>query len=871
MSARTGRTGPPRAAARILGALHTDQGALTHLGDFAEAYAAIEAERGRRAADRWYWGQTVLAAPCLIANRAAWHWNLFRNYSVIFGRTVAKNLGYSAITLLGLAAGLACFLLVLAYVRFESSYDRFHAKADRIFRVLSAGGDGFLKSGEFDDYMSDRLSDLIRTDVPDVRRTCRTYTSPGSVDSVLTVPGRAFTARGLVADPEILDMFTFPLLRGDPARALSAPRTLVLTRSMALKLFGDRDPVGETLSCRQAFDRTDVTVSGVIADPPRNSSLAFDFLVSLATIESDSSNAYMFDHWNIRNFRLYVELDRRAAKRAVQERIAALVRAGDPGQKDTRWSLQPVTEIHLRSRIRAEDATNDRVRDLRLFMTIALLVLAIASFNFVNLVTARAATRAREIGVRKVTGADRAQLVRQFLGESVAVTMTAALLAFGAMKLVLPRFAAVSGVPLAWSDVASGPFLLLALGMALAVGLLSGTYPALVLSGFRPAQVLRERATTGRKGSALRKILVTAQFAASIALIACAVVVSAQLRFIRTQRLGFDRERIVVIPLSEPETRARAVAMKAEMGRLPAVQAVSQTSGLPTRIGQHWRLGDIPDGRGETRTADFYFDRVDEDFLKVFGIELASGRNFEAGEKDRVLVNESFMTAMAWPDLAGRGLPLSSAETPDAVVGVIRDFRFRDAHQKMAPLVLQAAPGGTHLAVRLGPGDPVRAVEALRDVFRRNTRTQPWDFRFLDDDFNALYKKEIRTGRIFGAFATLAVAIAALGLLGLAAFAVEKRRREIGIRKVMGASPARLTIGLSREFLALVLLGNVVAWPAAWYAMSRWLESFVDRVRLGPEPFVFAAAGAFACALLTVGVQAWRAASSAPAETLRYE
>jgi putative ABC transport system permease protein len=848
--------------------LYHDNGKHTHLGDFAETYGQILAERGRGRALAWYWSQILRSLPGFIANRAYWSLSMLRNYAVISYRNAVKNPGFSLIALLGLAVGLACFILILAYVRFETSFDSFHEKRDRIYRVISTDSSPQMNASVFQAYNADPLAASLRTDYPEVRRVARFYSFENT--AVLKVADKAFTESGYFADGSLLEILSFPLLRGDGSSVLSAPGSIALTESTAQKLFGDRDPIGQVVSFRTRCSQADLNVTGVVEDPPRNSHLQFDFLISLASMEADKSNSYMFNNWNVWNFHIYVELAEPGLQKPMEEKLTASIRKLRPEAEKSavRFVLQPVTDIHLRSNIEGELSTNNEIRYIYLFLSIAVLILVIAAVNYMNLITARSSTRAREIGIRKVTGANRLQLFQQFLGESVIFAVLALVLALAIVRLAFPRFGAIAGVDIRPGDLTEGPFLLLALGAALLTGILSGAYPALVLSAFQPVRVLKELTASGKKGSRLRNFLVVGQFAASIVLIICAAVVAGQLRFIRSQRLGFDREHVVIVPLREQEARAKAKAIKTELLRYPEIESVSQTSALPTKIRSRMINNKLVNDQGETVQMDFHFDYVDEDFLKVFKIDLASGRNFSPEDKDVVLINETMARKVGWSDPLSRGI-LSMGDSC-RIIGVVKDFYFDSFHSSLEPMVL-FFERGDNLAVRIRPGDVQRTVALLKDVFERNAKSQPWEFSFYDDDFNALYRKEQRTGEIFGAFAGLAIFIAGLGLLGLAAFAVERRTKEIGIRKVLGASAPYLAFRLSREFLGLVLLANIIAWPLAYFAMSWWLRDFAYRIGLTAWPFLLAAAGALVFAFLTVSTQTFRAASADPVETLRYE
>ncbi len=872
MTASTGRSSlPPRAAEWILRRLHADNGDYTHLGDFAEIFAATLAEKGRFRAVLWYWAHVVRSLPGFVANKIYWSLSMLRNYAVISYRTIVKNAGYSLISLLGLAVGLACFILMLAYVRTETSYDRFHEKGDRIYRLISAEVKPGEKPGEFYATNPDPAATLLKTEFPEVRHAARVMKQHYD-PAVLSFEGKAFTESGLIADQDFLEVFSFPFIRGDRSRALDAPGSIVVTERVARKLYGDQDPIGKTLTYGVRRAKGDLMVTGVVKDVPGNSHLQFDYLLSLATLEADKNNGYMFKNWDVGNFTIYAELSDPAMKGPLEDKVAAWVEKNlpDAAKAGLRHFLQPLKDIHLRSNIQGELATNNEIRTVSLFFAIAVLILLIAAVNYMNLVTARSSTRAREIGIRKVAGADRRQLVRQFLGESLIFAFLALAAALAIARIALARFNAVAGAKLGFGDLLAPSFVLLVVGTTLVVGLLAGAYPALMLSSFQASKVLKEHTASGRKGSRLRDALVVAQFTASIALIVCALVVSGQLRFIQNQKLGYDREHVVIIPLREPETLAKATIIKAEFLRLPEVESVSQTSGLPTNIGSRILNNELTNDRGEKSVTDICFDYVDDGFLDVFRIPLVAGRNFSGDRKadaGSVLINESLMKAAGWTESVGKEVSLWGTKR---IIGVVKDFYFKSFHSRIEPLALMPEAGNM-LAVRLRTADIRGAVAALERVFKSTTKSQPWDFSFFDDEFDALYRKEQRTGQIFGAFAFLAVFIACLGLLGLAAFAVERRTKEIGIRKIMGASAPYLAVKLSREFVVLVLLANFIAWPVAYFAMSKWLQAFAYRISLGLGIFVLAALGAILVALLTVSTQTFRAASANLVKSLRYE
>ena len=860
---------PPALAEWILKAVYSDQGRYSHLGDFYEAFEDICRTRGRSAARTWYRLQVLKSLPGFLSNKIYWSAAMLRNYLVISFRNIVKNKWFSLINLAGLAVGMACFVLILAYVRFELSYDRFHDKSDRIFRIISREASPRADVVEFFSGTPDVLAPALTADIPEINRTTRICTFFGE-EVVLQNEEKCFVESGLFADGQFLEVFSFPLLRGDEKSALIAPGSIVITRNVARELFGEADPIGKPILFKGSYLRYDLVVTGVLKDVPANSHLQFEFLISVETMRVDKSNGYMFNTWDVANFVTYAELADPKAKTAVEQKFPAFIKKYAKDETGVQLVLQPLKDIHLRSQIRGELATNNEIRTVRLFSAIALVLLLIAGFNYVNLTTARSAARSKEIGVRKVTGAGRRQLFEQFLEESLVTAFAALAPALALIRLFWPRFKSLIGISLDFRYLLGPGLLALIFGTALLVGIFSGIYPALVLSGFPPVRALRDFARAGRKGSFLRSILVVLQFSASIILIIGTTIIWRQMNFIRSKNLGYDREHVVVIPVREKETEKAAEAIRSEYLEYPEVLGVSLTSGLPTNIRSRYLNTRFQRDNGENVAMDICFDYVDENFLDVFKIELARGRNFSkgfGGDKSAVLLNESAVRAVGWKDPIGKKVPFGPQ-----VVGVVKDFYFASFHTKIEPLALQFSPGGAgNIAVRIRPGNLPRTLARLKAGFESKTRSQPFDYFFLDDAFNRLYQKEMRAGEIFRIFAFLTIIIACLGLSGLTAFAVERRTKEIGIRKVLGASVPRLMTLLTKEFAALVLIANLLAWPVAYFAMNKWLQNFAYKINLSLVIFLGAAAGALLIALVTISFQTSRAALANPVDTLRYE
>lgn len=867
---------PPGVALWLLKNIHRDKGEYTHLGDFEEVFTSIQKEQGRFPACVWYWGQVIKSFPGFIMNRMYWGFAMFKNYLKIAFRNVLKSKGFSSINLAGLAVGLACFILILTYVQFELSYDRFHEKGDRVFQVLGRENSSEAGAVEYSDGIPDVVVPLLVKDFPEIVRATR-YFSYTTDKAILQNENKIFYQKGLYTDSEFLQIFSYPLVEGNPEAALDNSNCMLISENVAHKLFGNSSPIGKSIVYRERNTKYDISITGVFRNIPLNSHLQFDYLLSLKTLSSDKRNSYMFNNWGVGNFKVYVETVTPQVRQAVVEKFPAFLSSHlgipeDQAKKELDVFLQPIKDIHLKSRIRGELSSNLEIKYVYLFSSIAFIILLIACVNYMNLTTARSTTRAKEIGIRKVVGANRRQLFKQFIGESLLTASIATGIALLLIDLFLLRFNTLIGIDLRVNYLENGTLLMLIIGTTLLVGVASGIYPALVLSAFHPSRVLKEQASLGKKGSLLRNILVVIQFSASIMLIIGTVIIFSQLNYIKSARLGYDREHVVVIPVQEQETRQKAEAIKNELLQYPEVLNVSLTSGLPIDIRSRFLNVKLQKDNGETVKTTLHFDYVDENFLDVFKIKLAQGRGFSrelGGNEQGVLVNESLVKQMGWAEPMGKKVPLMREEVN--VIGVVEDFHFATFHRGIDVMVLYYRKIGSRIAVRVSPGDVPERIALLRRIFEKHSQSQPFDFIFLDDAYNSLYKKEQRTGEIFGTFAFIGIFIACLGLLGLASFSVERRTKEIGIRKVLGASSTRIAGLLTKEFLWLVVIANVVAWPVAYFAMHAWLQNFAYRIGLNVWMFLLALSATLCIAIITVVTQTLKASLANPVDTLRYE
>jgi putative ABC transport system permease protein len=802
---------------------------------------------------------------------------LLWNYLKVALRKLERHRIFSFITIAGMTVGLTCFVLIMTFVGFELSFDRFHEKADRIhrftYRSLSS------PATEFDTGCPDLLAPALAANITGVARAARVMES-WQEKAVLMSGKRSFLEHGIYADEHFLDIFSFPLLQGDRRSALNAAGAVVLSERTAARLFGRENPLGKAIDYRERSMRYALIVSGVMKDVPRNSHLQFDYIISVATLAADPKKKFMFNNWNVGNFLTYVELLPGHAQAEVERGIARFLKNSMPGFKDDplQVALQPLADIYLKSAIAGERNTNLRIQSVYMFISISVIILLLACLNFTILSTARALTRAKEVGLRKVVGAGRFDLVRQFIGESVLYSSLSLVLGLGLALLLLRRFAALIGIELAPRDLLGLPMVPLFLAAALFSGILAGIYPGIVLSAFKPVRAFRNFAGAGRGSSRVRNLLVVMQFFAAITLIVCTLVVFKQLHFIRSRDPGYDRERVVVIPLHDQKTRDNAAAIKNTLLGQNEVSGVtvSGSDQYPVSVRNSMGGVEVETGPGQAKKIKVRFDYVDEDFVRVMGLSLVKGRNFSrqySTDKKGILVNEALVRLAGWKGPLGKNLDVFGTrreKDPLHVLGVVRDFNFDTVHSGIEPAVLVFQPGSL-ISVRLRPGDLERSLATLKKAFAKAAPGQPFDYFFLNDAFNELYRKEQKMGEMLAVFSVLAILIACLGLFGLAVFTAERRTKEIGIRKVLGASMRSVLVMLNRDFIAWVLLANLLAWPLAYFAMKSWLREFAYKIPLGLSPFLLAGLSALAIALLTVSYQAVRAARANPVDSLRYE
>ncbi|MEM8557785.1 MAG: ABC transporter permease [Bacteroidota bacterium] len=809
---------------------------------------------------------------------------MLKNYLLIALRTLRRQKSYAAINVLGLALGLACFLLIAAFVQHEVTYDQVHPNLDRIHRVVQQQpGNMFMGSDRFA-VTPAPLAGALVADYPEVTHaTTFTY-----YRALLSVGQTHAYERGLWASADFFTVFEgFPLLQGNPETALAEPESVVLTEEVARTLFGDaalsdQSVLGQTV---RLDGENDFTVTGIVAAPPEASTVQYTFL---ACILSQRYFTDDLERWNNNSWQTFFTLADGADPAALDAQMPDLLSRylydgssewnspDTPQAERNQYEVQAMADIHLRSNVNFDIGTQGNQGMVWLFGFIGIVILLLACVNYTNLAVARAIKRAQEVGVRKAIGGKRGQIVAQFLGESVLMAALALVLALVLVHALLPMFGELVERPLS-IPYTSGWLMPGLAVLVLAVGLVSGSYPALFMARLEPMQVLKGTIRGSRARPLLQRVLVVGQYAASIVLVVGSLVVFQQLRFVSQSDPGYERENVVTMRLTDWSLRDHIAAIEERWASEASVITTASVGELPTNISSSTRL-DTWEGHPESLEEDmtFYQMSATHDVLDVFGLDLVAGRSFDrAIDPDTSLVlllNETAVRDMGWTpqEAVGKWIDRGGDE-PHTIIGVVEDFHQHSMHLPIAPIMIRLEPRWvSHITARVQPGDFPATIAALEAHVATFT-DYPVEVGFLDAEFDALYRADQRLGQTFGFFTVIALLIASLGLFGLAAFAAEQRTKEIGIRKVLGADVLGLVRLLSLDFVKLVAVAFLVAAPIGYVAMQRWLADFAYRIELGPGLFLVAGGGALVIALAAVSVQALRAATADPVRSLRYE
>jgi putative ABC transport system permease protein len=793
---------------------------------------------------------------------------MFKNYFKIAFRSLLKSKGTSFINILGLSIGMACCIVIFLFVQNELSYDRFHSKSDNIFRVLTID-EALGVSSSLVGITLPALGEAMEDQFPEVVNRVRMLTQGRQL--VNYEQQGFYTQNFAYAEPSLFDVFDFKLIEGDTEAALSAPNTVVFTESMARRTFGGEDPIGKRVDIG---NQTGLEVVAIMKDITENSHLGFDVIVSMVQADTTSNLSQFLRSWQSISMVTYVELASPSNEANVEAKMEELIRANNVGD-NFKVTLQPLKDAHLKSSGILFENYNLNKTDEGYVYTLAavgLFVILIASFNFMNLSTARSANRAQEVGVRKVFGAIRQQLISQFMIESILISFISFFLALGFVAALGSTINLPFEENLAVFFLSNPIWLAGAIGFTLLLGLFSGSYPALLLSGYNPISILRGSFKTSSKGVVLRKGLVIFQFTISIVMIIGTTIVYDQLQLLRNADKGFDTEQIVTLNIGAPGLQQSIPVLKNKLEQSPAILGTARTASMPGRT--FGRRGVVPEGAPQEDTWIVSVLTFDESYVDLMGMEIVDGRMFDrdiqTDQQEAILINEAMAKELAWDQPIGK--KIGFGQNQRTIIGVVKDFHFASMRFKIEPLAMFFNPnGGGNLALKFNSDRVSETMAFVQDAWNEVYPNSPIEYSFFDEEFGQQYQSDERFGRLVFSFTWLAIFIACLGLFGLSAFTAEQKTKEIGVRKVLGASISGIVVLLSKQFTKLIVVAMVLASPLAYFMMDTWLNDFAYRVDINWFWFLVSAVAALVIALLTVTFQSVKAALINPAKSLRYE
>lgn len=842
--------------------------------DFEETFSEIYKSEGAFKAKRWYWGNALKSVVGYFKFMTLWRLAMLKINLKIACRHFTRQKMSSVINIASLTVGLSCSILILLFIRYEFSYDKYHENDQNIYRVVREhqGETAWYNSSEHP------LAASLKQDFPEVIKATRV--KKNDEVGIVEYGSKRYYEDGIYfADQDFLEIFSFPFISGKRSSALEGPFSVLITQDMAEKYFGPEEPLGKSIQINEWYSDTkhNYEIRGVLKNIPRNSHFTFDFLVSYSSMYSlKRGGRDSVETWSYFEPKTYIELASDSEPGDLEEKCPAFLKRykGEEAKMES-IHLQPLTDIHLGGNLRFELENNSDMSMIFMFSAIAFFILIIACLNYVNLYVARSTKRAVEVGMRKIVGADKKQLIMQFLVESTALSFIALLISFFMIDLFWNPFGSLIGRDLMPNPFRDPSLLLPLLGIGVIVGFFSGSYPALLVSSFQPIQIIKGTLKVGSKNSALfRNLLIVAQFIVSIILLACTFVIHKQLDFIRNRDLGFDKDQIITVYTLDGALKKNPQPLKEELLRNNDIWGVSASLDLPTTIRRTSSLGWIAEG--EERKTELYYTFVDYDYFDVYGMEIMDGRNFSEdfpSDKEKgAVINETAAKYLGWKDPVGKNLEAHGVEWE--VIGLVKDFHFKSLHSKIEPaifIMLNTNRQLDYFSIKIDSFALPDTIGFIREKWENFSPEYPFQFSFLDERIDRIYKSEQRMGKSFDIFTIIALAIASMGLVGLAAFITEQKKKEISVRKILGADFWNIISLFTGEFMKCIALAVLVAWPASYFFMKSWLENFAYRTTIGVEIFILSGLLAVIFTLLTVGYQSIKAAVANPVDSLRHE
>ncbi|MCP4724825.1 MAG: FtsX-like permease family protein [bacterium] len=859
---------PPGFAGFILRLLYPDNGEQSPVGDFREVYSSLCQNRGKFSAGLWYRQQVLLCILHFIKNKTYWSRIMFGKNFKIFIRNFKRNKFYSSINIAGLVIGIVSVILIFTWIDHELSYDNYHANGENIYRILTELED---ENGETVTIIRTPapLFSALKSEVPEVLNACR-----WSKDTRVPLKNGdiKFYEDGISSiDPDFLRMFSHPFKEGSMDDAFSDMRSVVITERLAKKYFGDEDPVGKLLNWNnwQMY-----TVRGVIKDVPKNSHINFDLLRTFQIEKLSWPDGF---NWRSFNRNTYVQLDENADVETVNTKITKVLHDNNfnARRNNFRLKLQPLTEIHIRAGIGDDYAETIDILYIKIFMSIAIVILILACINYINLSTARSISRSKEIGIRKVAGAKRKEIIKQFLIESLFTAFFAYIISVILAIALIPEFNLITGKDININFLSLKFFAASAL-IIFTTGIAAGFYPALLMSSYNPLSILKSHRAPGSSGASLRKILVVFQFAVSIGLIICTIIVYQQLYFIRNMNVGFDKDNIIYVQVKD-NIGEKFETARTELLKHPGINEVSIKYLLPSntmdRAYIHWQ------GRQQGNIVIMNHNSVNYDYFKTLGIEMINGREFTRDHPvgNHIIINEEAQKLMKMDEPVGKNIWLNGNR--NTIIGVVRNAHFKSLHIKIMPDLFQFSDDRTsngmnlsgYILIKTDGEDFSGSVKAIEKIWYDINPDYPFEYRTLQDEYSKMYRSENKLAGLFNYFTVIAIVISCLGLYGLTAYTTEQRSKEIGIRKTLGAKTSRIITYLMKDLIKWIIIANLLVWPIVWKIMNNWLGEFAYHIIPGLNTFILTGIVSLLIGLITVSYNTMKAAVKDPVETLRYE
>ena len=867
---------PPKIAEWLLKTIANKNNNSAIIGDFEEEYYFKVETKGVVFAKLWYWSLIFISLPSFIVNNFYWDISMFKNYFITALRNIRKHKSYSIINITGLTIGMTCFILIALYIQHELSYDKFHKNSDQIYRIVKKMENTY-RGNDMSSTTPAPLAEILKSDYPQIDKVTRLRweNSP-----LFQCKENSFLEDKIFyVDPEFLEIFSFPLISGDPQTVLDKPYSIIFTEKMAHKYFGKENPVGKTIKVNQKHD---YIITGVMKNVPSNSHIHFNFIASFNTLykQRDTEDQRHSMHWNAAGFFTYVKLKGNVSSQALEPSFVEVVKKYKRPNSKIRYLLQPIEQIHLHQNWSYKIEDNGDIRYIYLFAAIGFFILLIACFNYVNISTAGSVKRAKEVGLRKFVGANRMQLLKQFLSESLIFSFLSFCLAILIVELVLPTFRSFIDKNIQASIFSDIKMLSSLLGILLVTGFFAGAYPAFFISAFQPSQIFKGVAKRNSKSFiGLRNVLVIFQFFISAILIICTLTVYNQLHYMKNKKLGYKNDHIVTTKVSDEHLQKDYDSFFSELSSNHNIIDISASRNLPHSIGNRSNVD--WDGRKNNELSLMSGFRADHRFAYLYDIPVIQGLNYskenDSSVKSCFLLNRTAFEALGWESAIGRRFEWNDTWKENGqIIGIVDDFHFFPLHHKIEPLAIELV--GSHLkdweanyfSIKIRSNNISETLDFIEKKWKQHSQ-YPFDFQFYDTQLDKIYKTEQKLGQFFNLFTIIAIFIACLGLYGLISFSIEQRIKEIGIRKILGASISKIINLLTKETAVCILVANLVAWPIAWYAMHKWLQDFAYRVDLSWWIFALSGAIALLIALLTISWQAIKAARANPINSLKYE